>query len=231
MGTTASIHVNDTVSPKKFDAVVAEVRAELGRLEEIFTVFKDTSEISRINTGELHHLDASPEVIEVLDQCAWLEQVSDGAFSIRRSRTATRINPSGFVKGWATDRTSKLLSDAGLRHWYLAVGGDFALHGGLADDQPWSIGVSDPRDATKMVATVDVMSGGIATSGTAERGQHIWNPRTGAPATEFLSVTVIGPELVWADAYATTICAMGEPGLEWVKQFENYVAMPVRRED
>lgn len=231
MGTTASIHVNDDISEPDFFDAVASVRTELERLEEIFTVYKDTSEISRINSGELHHLDASSEVIEVLDKCAWLEQASGGAFSIRRSRTATRINPSGFVKGWAAERASALLGSAGLEHWYLGVGGDFVLHGGLTDNESWSIGIADPRDATQLVATVSVMSGAVATSGSAERGQHIWNPRTGAPANEFLSVTVVGPELAWADAYATTIYVMGEAGLEWVKQFEHYVAMPVRRDD
>ena len=230
MGTTASIHVNDNVSEASFHDAVENVRTELERLEALFTVYKDTSEISRINSGELHHLDASPEVIEVLDKCSWLEQASDGAFSIRRSRTATRINPSGFVKGWAAERASSFLISAGLEHWYVGVGGDFVMHGGITDEQPWSIGIADPRDATQLVATVDVVSGAVATSGSAERGLHIWNPRTGAPADEFLSVTVVGPELAWADAYATTICVMGEPGLEWVKQFEHYVAMPVRRE-
>lgn len=228
MGTTASIHVDDAVDDGVFDSVVREVRTELGRLEAMFSVFRPDSEVSRINAGTLHHLDASAEVIDVLDACAHLEQLSGGAFSIRRSRGATEINPSGFVKGWAAERSSRLFGDHGLGHWYLGVGGDFALHGGMASGEPWRIGIVDPRDASMLVGSVDVVDGAVATSGTAERGTHLWDPRTGEPATTFLSVTVTGPSLTWADAYATTVFVMGEPGLEWMGQFPGYSVLPVR---
>ena len=228
MGTTASIHVDDEVDDGVFDSVVREVRTELNRLEAMFSVFRPDSEVSRINAGTLHHLDASAEVIDVIDACAYLEQVSDGAFSIRRSRGATEINPSGFVKGWAAERSSRLFGDHGLGHWYLGVGGDFVLHGGMASGEPWRIGIVDPRDASMLVGSVDVVDGAVATSGTAERGTHLWNPRTGEPATTFLSVTVTGPSLTWADAYATTVFVMGEPGLEWMGQFPGYSVLPVR---
>lgn len=230
MGTTASVHCNDAVTEELFSSVVQDVRSELERLEFMFSVFRTDSEISRINTGELHHLDASPEVVEVLDACAWLEQASDGAFSIRRSRTETQINPSGFVKGWAAEKSAQLLAAASLQHWYIGIGGDFQLHGGLSGETPWSIGIADPRDATQLVGTVDVFNGAVATSGTAERGTHIWNPKTGAPAAEFLSVTVIGPSVIWADAYATTVFVMGEEGLKWLEQFDGYSVFPVRAE-
>lgn len=231
MGTTASVHVNDSVTNCEFISAISELQQELNRLEEIFSVYRESSEISRINAGTLHHLDASPEVFAVLDACSWLEQASNGAFSIRRSRTESEINPSGFVKGWAGERSASILSNAGFKHFYLGIGGDFVLRGGLTESEPWSIGITDPRDPTQLVATVDVVDGAIATSGSAERGAHIWDPRTGAPADEFLSVTVTGPSLAWADAYATTVFVMGEPGLEWITQFGQYDVMPVRRSD
>jgi thiamine biosynthesis lipoprotein len=231
MGTTASLHVNDDVSTAEFDEMTAIAAAELQRLEAMFSVFRDDSEISRINSGELHHLDASAEVIEVLDHCAWLEQASQGAFSIRRSRTSNDINPSGFVKGWAGERTAHMLRSHGLQHFYLGIGGDYALIGGMSNDQPWRIGIVDPRDASQLVGTVDAVTGAIATSGTAERGTHIWDPRTKTAADTFLSVTVVGPQLMWADAYATTVYVMGEAGVEWMNQFPNYNVMPIRKND
>lgn len=228
MGTTASVHVDDDVDAGVFEEAVGALRAEMERLESIFSVYRPDSEISRINAGTLHHLDASVEVIDVLDACTWLEQASQGAFSIRRSRDSHDINPSGFVKGWAAERASRLLADAGLRHWYVGVGGDFVACGGMADGQPWRMGIIDPRDPDMLVGTVEIVDGAVATSGTAERGSHIWDPRNGAPAAHFLSVTVTGPSLTWADAYATTVFVMGESGLDWVTQFEGYSVLPVR---
>ena len=229
MGTTASIHVDDDVTADGFDAVVCAVRSELGRLEQMFSIFRADSEISRINDGTLHHLDASPEVIEVLDACAWLENASGGAFSMRRSAVDSRIDPSGFVKGWAAERASRILGTAGVGHWYLGVGGDFVTAGGMRNGEPWRIGIVDPSDPTMLVGTVDLVDGAVATSGTAERGSHLWDPRTGEPAGHFLSVTVTGPSLAWADAYATTVFVMGEAGLDWVSRFPGYSVLPVRR--
>lgn len=228
MGTTASIHVDDDVTPSRFDGVVSDVRAELDRLELMFSIFRPDSEISRINDGRLHHLDASPEVIEVLDACAWLENASGGAFSVRRSPGETRIDPSGFVKGWAAERAARLIASAGIEHWYLGIGGDFVTRGGMRNGEPWRIGIADPRDPGMLVGTVELFDGAVATSGTAERGSHLWDPRTGTVAGHFLSVTVTGPSLTWADAYATTAFVMGEPGLGWVAQFPGYSALPVR---
>lgn len=228
MGTTASVHVNDIIDPHVFGAAVDKVRGELERWESMFSVFRPDSEISRINDGSLHHLDASPEVIEVLDACSWLEQASGGAFSIRKSATDIRVNPSGFVKGWAGERAARLLRDRGLVHVYVGIGGDFMAFGGRTIDEPWRIGIADPRDPARLVGTVDIIDGAVATSGTSERGQHIWDPRNGGPADTFLSVTVTGPSLMWADAFATTVFVMGEPGHEWLTQFPGYDLMVVR---
>jgi thiamine biosynthesis lipoprotein len=228
MGTTASVHVNDDIAPSSFDDAVREIQAELERLEQMFSVYRDTSEISRINRGELHLLDASPEVLDVMDACSWLEQISNGAFSIRPKPDSGFLNPSGFVKGWATERASRLWLERGLQHWYVGVGGDYVLFGGFDSETPWTIGIIDPRNPEMLVGNVEVVSGGIATSGTAERGQHLWNPKTGGLADSFLSITVTGPRLTWADAFATTVFVMGEPGLEWITQFEGYSVLPVR---
>jgi thiamine biosynthesis lipoprotein len=228
MGTTASVHVNDDIDDSNFDTCVAAVRTELDRWESMFSVFRPDSEISRINDGSLHLLDASREVIEVIDSCTWLEQSSQGAFSIRQSTDSAIINPSGFVKGWAGERAARLLREQGLSHVYIGIGGDFMAFGGLTDDEPWHIGIIDPRDTEQLVGTVDIIDGAVATSGTAERGRHIWDPRSGRPAGTFLSVTVTGPSLMWADAFATTVFVMGDAGLEWLNQFPGYDAMVVR---
>ena len=127
MGTFASLHVDDPV-----DAAVVEVgwNEALGLMVEIeqrFSTFRDDSEISRINRGELHLLDASVDVVEVMDACTWLEHESNGAFRARRPDGT--LDPAGFVKGWAAERAGRVLREHGLNRWYLNVGGDIQTAG------------------------------------------------------------------------------------------------------
>jgi thiamine biosynthesis lipoprotein len=223
MGTVASVHVHDAIDHELADRAVEAALAELERLEQIFSTFRPTSEISRVNDGSMSLLDCSQEVIDVLDACTWLERMSDGAFTVRRN---DRIDPAGFVKGWATERAGQVLSRHGLQHWYLGVGGDIVLSGSPAGRSTWTIGIADPTHQRALITGVSVTGGAIATSGTAERGRHLWSA-DGSDADTFASVTVLGPSLTWADAFATTACAMGTAGIEWVMQFEGYRALAV----
>ncbi len=86
--------------------------------------------------------------------------------------------------------------------------------------------IADPTKRRTVVTGITVAGGAVATSGTAERGHHLWDA-AGADANIWASVTVIGPSLTWADAFATTACAMGAGGLDWVNQFEAYRAFAV----
>lgn len=228
MGTVASVHVHDPVDESIVDAAVAATWAELDRLEEMFSTFLPSSEISRINRGVLHLLDASPEVLEVVDACTWLEHVSDGAFRARRPGDAI-VDPAGFVKGWATELAARQLHLAGLQHWYLSVGGDIQTRGTAGDGSPWRVGISDPNsdDPRALRALVEVSGDAVATSGTAARGRHIWDGRTGQAADELASMTVVGPHLTWADAFATAAFVMGVDGVEWVSRFDGYRALAI----
>lgn len=228
MGTMASVHVHDCADIDLIDAAVVDMWSELDRLEAMFSTFRPDSEISRINRGELHALDASPEVIEVLDACTWLEHASHGAFRARRPGDAL-LDPAGFVKGWAAELAAKSLDRAGLRQWYLSVGGDIQTRGVARDGSPWHIGIADPtgHDPRSLIALVEVDGLAVATSGTAARGRHLWDGRTDAHAEELASMTVVGPHLTWADAFATAAFVMGPAGVDWVADFDGYRAMAV----
>jgi thiamine biosynthesis lipoprotein len=66
----------------------------------------------------------------------------------------------------------------------------------------------------------------IATSGEYLRGQHVLDPHTGKPATGILSVTVTGPDLATADAYATAAFAMGERlAPHWLARLRGYESL------
>jgi thiamine biosynthesis lipoprotein len=218
MGTVASVHVHDDVDPDSAHDAIAAVFDELERLEQMFSTFRPSSEISRVNRGELHLYDCSPEVIDVLDACTWLEHASGGAFRARRDGS---IDPAGFVKGWAAERASLQLAERGIEHWYLSVGGDLLVHGRPRGNDRWTIAIADPTKETAVITGITVGNGAVATSGTAERGRHVWTA-DGSPADTYASVTVVGPSLTWADAFATTAFAMGEAGIDWVSGFDGY---------
>lgn len=225
MGTMASLHVADNVPAAQVREAADATFDELERLEATFSTFRPTSEISRINAGDLQITDASSEVIDVFDACTWLTHASSGAFSIEPPARPGHIDPAGFVKGWATERATRILTEAGLSNWYLGVGGDIQTSGRPQRDRGWLVAIADPLTPGEVRATLELPVGfAIATSGTAERGAHLWAASRQSPLA---SVTVIGPRLTWVDAFATTAFAMGLDGLAWVEQFDDYQAWAI----
>ncbi|NBN89881.1 MAG: FAD:protein FMN transferase [Actinobacteria bacterium] len=179
MGTFASLHVDDPVAGTVVDVAWREALGLLVDIEHRFSTFRTESEISRINRGDLHLLDASADVLEVMDACTWLEHESNGVFRARRGDGS--LDPAGFVKGWAAERAGRVLTEHGLTRWYLNVGGDIQTAGRQASGEQWRIGVVDPFDKTAVAAWFDIPdSWAVATSGTAARGAHTGNytPKT-----------------------------------------------------
>ena len=144
-----------------------------------------------------------------------------------------RFDPTGLVKGWAVQRAADHLG-AGLGcDVAVNAGGDVAAHRGTAGapgSRPRSRGgsaIEDPADPTRVLAVLPLVSGGVATSGTAHRGRHLTDPRTGRPATALASVTVTGPSLLWADVLATAAFVAGEGALDLVAGVPGYQALVV----
>jgi thiamine biosynthesis lipoprotein len=141
------------------------------------------------------------------------------------------FDPTGFVKGWATERAAEALTAAGLRHWSVEVGGDLVTRGQPTPDRLWHVAVRDPWRPAAVVAVLGIRDAAVATSGAYERGEHIWR-RAAAEARDgdLAAVTVVGPHLAWADAFATAAFAMGaaDRAIEWVASFAGYDALAVR---
>jgi thiamine biosynthesis lipoprotein len=209
MGTTVSIDVRDAEIPT---AALGVALATLRALEARFSPYRDDSEIVRIERGELAMADAHRDVREVLDACAVLRAESDGAFDAWRGG---RLDPSGYVKGWAAERAADVLRQHGVRRFALNLGGDLVCSGGVSPGEPWRIGVRHPSDAARMALVLAVRDGAVATSGLYERGGHIVDPRAGTTPAAWRSVTILAPDLATADAIATAAIAMGEHGPAW----------------
>jgi thiamine biosynthesis lipoprotein len=199
----------------------------LREVDAIFSTYREDSDISRLDRGELTLAECRPEVDEVLTRCLELERATRGFFSVR---AAGRLDPSGLVKGWAVAGAADRLAAAGVEHCCINAGGDIVARGRPAPDRRWRVGIRHPTELDQLAAVVDVEDGAVATSGEYQRGAHILDPHTGRPSTGLLSVTVVGLDLAAADAYATAAFAMGADGPAWTTTLTGYDAMCITSE-
>ncbi len=196
-------------------------------VDERFSTYKSMSEISRINRGEISEREYSPEMREVLALAEKTKKETNGFFNIQRPGGS--IDPSGIVKSWALKNAADLLTKRGYEDFYIEIAGDIQTLGVNAKGQPWSIGIRNPFQPQEIVKVLYPLGAGIATSGTAERGQHIYNPHVpGETFTEVVSLTVIGPDILEADRYATAAFAMGARGIEFIEQLPGFEGYEIR---
>jgi thiamine biosynthesis lipoprotein len=195
-------------------------------VDATFSTYKGDSEISRLNRGELVLADATSDVQEVLARCDELREETSGYFDARFDGGS--VDPSGLVKGWSVDRAAAILNDAGLRNYAINAGGDIRLRGGALPDTVWRVGIQHPGVREGVAAIVEGDDLAVATSGEYARGQHVLDPHTGRPPSGVLSVTITGPDLATADAYATAAFAMGaERAPAWTARLRGYEAMTI----
>ncbi|WP_230686380.1 FAD:protein FMN transferase [Catellatospora vulcania] len=193
---------------------VEAVFALLRETDAVFSTYRVDSDVSRINRGELAVADAHPWVGEVAALCDEARERTGGWFDARLPGPGGGRwwDPSGLVKGWAAERAAGLLSG-----WdrCLNAGGDVVV--AAAGHPPWRVGVEDPLRPSALAHVITLVSGAVATSGTARRGAHIVDPYRGSPTAEVAGVTVVGPSLRWADVYATAAAAKGVTGLDLLR--------------
>lgn len=200
-------------------AAWAEVVSALRWVDRVFSTWRADSQISRLARGELAVADCDPAVSEVLALGERAELESGGAFSIRRpdAHGATVLDPTGVVKGWAVERAAAALGLLDGTDYCLSAGGDMVCRTIDPEAPPWRIGIEDPRDPSRLIAHVPVHTGAVATSGTAHRGSHLVDARTGRRPLGVASVTVVTGSLVWADIDATAAYAHGRGAADWLR--------------
>jgi FAD:protein FMN transferase len=230
MGTIATVEVADTsVNETDLDKIFNYFE----NVEERFSIFRETSEISLINSGKLKERQSSSEMQEIFDLAEKTKKETSGYFDILTPEG--KYDPSGIVKGWSIYNASRMLAGMGFDNFYVDVGGDVQVHGKNGGGLYWSIGVKNPFNQDQIVKVVYLKNRGIATSGTYIRGQHIYNPfesneilnkSAKKSMTEIVSLTVIGTDVCEADRFATAAFAMGANGIGFIenlKGFEGYL--------
>ncbi len=218
MGTVFSFDVRGG-SPARVAAALRDAVAWLHHVDAVFSTYRADSQISRLAAGALPLSACSPEVREVHALCEDARRRTGGFFD---AGYAGGFDPTGLVKGWAVERAALLVDAAGAEAVCVNGGGDVQTYGG-----PWRVGVSHPLRRGALAAVVvaaapgDAPPGGrglaVATSGPAERGAHILDPRTGRPPrTDLASLTVTAASLTEADVAATAGYAMGAGARAWL---------------
>jgi FAD:protein FMN transferase len=221
MGMPVTVQVVDAEADEQaLDQVFNEFRL----LDRTFSPFLVDSEVSRINRGELRPENAGQLVNQAIDLCHLYEHATEGYFS---AWISGRFDPSGLIKGWAIDRACSILDRYGLRDYFVDAGGDVQTRGRNPDRGPWRVGVRHPIERDKVACVVLASGLAVATSGTYEKGEHILDPHSGRPANAWLSFTVVGPDILQADIFATACFAMGIAGLEFMARVARYEAYAI----
>jgi thiamine biosynthesis lipoprotein len=146
---------------------------------------------------------------------------------VRLPRAGMQLDFGGFGKEYAVDRAARVMRDLGVASAMVNLAGDLAILGPQPGGAPWRVGIKHPRHDDKLLATLPVTSGALATSGDYERfievdgvrHCHILDPRTGRSARGLQAVTVHGPSCLVAGSATTIAMLKGrEAGLAWLQE-------------
>ena len=219
MGTVFSIDVRSDIAPVDVDRAVEW----LHYVDRTFSTYLADSEISQLADGRRNIVGCRPDVATVLALCERFRDESDGFFD---AFAGGSLDPSGVVKGWAVDQVDARLRAAGSTRHCINGGGDIRTTA-EDDDRPWRLGIAHPLVPGKLVCVVEGRDFALATSGTAERGEHIVDPHTRRPPQGLAGVTLVGEDLTRVDALATAAFAMGDAAREWIGQVDGIEGLVV----
>ena len=205
--------------------VRAAVTGWLHWVDNTFSMTRPDSLLSQVRRHAITLADCPQDVLDLIALCSDLTCETAGYFSIVSGGV---LDPSGVAKGWATHYASRLLTAAGCRQHCLRGGRDIWAAGEAGPGRPWRLVISHPMASGTLAAIVTARDCAVATSVGARR--HVVDPTTDRPVTDLASVTVVGPDLVRADAYATAAIAMGRNATDWLAGLDRYGALVVGRE-
>ncbi len=142
----------------------------------------------------------------------------DQAQTIHFRSTDVEINLGSIGKGYAIDRGGQLLRERGIENFLFHGGSSSILAcGGRQGNDGWTVGIRHPLLPTRRLAEIRLRNQALGTSGAANqfflhRGKrygHILDPRTGWPADQVLSATVVAPTAAQGDSLSTAFYVMG----------------------
>ncbi|MHA7223284.1 FAD:protein FMN transferase [Arthrobacter sp. RHLT1-20] len=198
------------------DEATAAVEHLFSRLDRTFSLYRPESEASWLAGRDITLRESSAEMRARFADAAGWRLLTEGAFTPERPDGVPDL--SGIIKGYAMRQSGAALLALGFGDWCLNAGGDVLVNGSPVPGSggPWQAGIVDPQDRMMLVSGFELGGGGrfaaLATSGSAERGDHIWT--AGPGRSEFRQVSVAAADIVTADVLATAIVAGGRPMLD-----------------
>ncbi|MEO0049249.1 MAG: hypothetical protein RL556_581 [Actinomycetota bacterium] len=215
MGTAFVFNIRGNHEAAFLEQLVQTACAELHTADRIFSLYKPESALSQLARGETTVAKCPPVVSEIWDACEHWEKQTDGWFSAFTPQHT--FDPSGLVKTWAAQKAANVLLEASVSDFTLNAGGDILISEKASEPIDWRVGIAKPvsiaADDFGILTVLDLAGTefrGVANSGSAERGYHIWNPKSPErPANGLLQVTAVAKDLVTADVWATAAFAMG----------------------
>jgi len=197
---------------------IDEAVAILHEADNIFSLYKPDSPLSKLARGETSVSECPPVVNEIWDLCEKWTIETEGWFTAFTAQHT--FDPSGVVKTWAANLAAEKLEQHGITDFAMNAGGDIRLAQEITPGFAMRIGISTPvtiaSEEAGVLTVVDLNNSNyraVATSGTAERGVHIWNPKTNTWANQLAQVTVVAQDAVSADVWATALFAAGDQAL------------------
>lgn len=221
MGTvvTIDVYAEDGMQPPQLWPHLERARAELQLADQIFSLWRDDTPMSRLRRGELSLHDAPPEMTDVFEACLVARSLSGGWFDPWAMPGG--VDPTGYVKGWAAQRALEAIVASGVTGVVVNAAGDVTTRGHPSPGSAFRIGIQSPALQGTLACVVEV-SGAIATSGAYEQGPHLIDPRSGLSSCAVASASVCGPELGLADALATALAVGGTDVLDRLEALDGY---------
>jgi thiamine biosynthesis lipoprotein len=170
-------------------------------------------------TGDVPKVPASSTIVETLSlvDIESLEVNAAESTAFLR-KVGMKLDLGALAKGYATEKALQALAGQGIKKGLIDAGGNIRVLGSNARNAPWRIGIKDPRQADALVAIVTLEDAAAVTSGDyyryfeadGQRYHHILDPRSGYPASENMSVTVVSQDAGLADILSTVFFVMKE---------------------
>ena len=210
-----------------------EVDAETaGLIDYAYACYRKSDGLFDITSGLLRgawdfssgNLPSRDAIAELLPRIG-LDKVGWSAPRLTFEIAGMELDLGGIGKEYAVDRAAGICAAMGVQHGLVDLGGDIRALGPLPDGSPWKIGIRHPRNPAQPMATIDLVSEALATSGDYERfieveGRrycHILNPNTGWPVRGLSSVSVISRDCLVAGSLATVAMLKGRGGIAWLR--------------